>query len=242
MGINTGVAWATSSWNPWMGCDKVSAGCKNCYAERNMKRYGRVFNGNVVRTSPATFNAPLKWYLPRGSRIFVCSWSDFFHQDADGWREEALDIIRRLPQYDFLIPTKRIERVNQLEVDYSTKYNIWLGVSVENQYWADKRIPILSNTPAQTRWLSIEPMLGFISFEEYDSLYKRWSKPFDWVVYGGESGPNCRPCNPGWIREGIRQCREVSTPTFVKQLGGWPNTHHELDDFPEDLRVREFPK
>lgn len=244
MGSKTGISWCDATWNSWQGCKKVSDGCKNCYMYREKARYGQD-PFTVVRSKPTTFNAPLNWAksgkLPNGSKIFVCSWSDFFHKDADPWRDEALEIISQLPQYKFLIPTKRIERVSGLGIDFSAYQNIWLGVSIENQHWADRRIPILAETPADMRWLSIEPMLGFIDLDKFDYLYKRWSKPFDWVVYGGESGPNCRPCNPNWIRYGLQQCREANIPAFVKQLGGWPNTRHELSDFPEDLRVREFP-
>lgn len=252
MGISTGISWAHSTWNPWVGCDKVSDGCKNCYAEREMKRYGRKFNGNVIRTSPATFNAPLKWArtgkLPAGSRIFVCSWSDFFHKDADEWRAEAWEIIRQLPQYNFLIPTKRVERIWDCLPDYwqgnGTSYkdlpNVWLGASVEDQKTADKRIPELLSIPSEIKWLSIEPMLGPIDI--FGLVRPPFYKCVDWVVFGGESGPNFRPMNIEWLRDGANQCKSASVPCFVKQLGGWPNTRHELSDFPEDLRIREFPK
>ena len=245
MGSKTGISWTDATWNPWQGCTKVSDGCKNCYMYREKERYGQD-PFKVVRSKPATFNAPLNWArsgkLPEGSRIFVCSWSDFFHKDADPWRDEAIDIIQSLPKYNFLIPTKRIERVKELKIDFSCFRNIWLGVSVENQHWANKRIPILAETPADVRWLSIEPMLGFIDFDEFDNLYKLFSDPFDWVVFGGESGSNCRPMNIRWLRSGIQQLRMTNKPVFIKQLGGWPNTRHEISDFPEDLRVREFPK
>src|SRR3990172_5095427 len=164
MGKTTGISWATSTWNPWMGCDKVSAGCKNCYAERDMKRYGRIFNGKVVRTSDKTFNAPLKWNLPARSRIFVCSWSDFYHVDADDWRHEAWEMIRSLPQYDFLIPTKRPERIGIEGDGFMIPDNVWLGASVENQEMFDVRMQYLLDAPAKVHWLSVEPMLGPIDF------------------------------------------------------------------------------
>jgi protein gp37 len=259
MGSKTGISWTDATWNPWQGCTKVSAGCQNCYMYREKEQYGQD-PFKVVRSSPATFNAPLKWArtgkLPEGSRIFVCSWSDFFHKDADPWRAEAWEIIRQLPQYSFLIPTKRIEHV--IPADLDGLKNIWLGASVENQETADKRIPILLSMPAQikVRWLSVEPMLekmelgyylcGCPEVDHIDySGYPEWCQttyPIDWCVVGGESGSGCRPMEIEWARDLLRQCQQAHTPYFLKQLGGWPNTRHELSDFPEDLRIREFPR
>jgi protein gp37 len=127
-------------------------------------------------------------------------------------------------------------------MDIETRPNIWLGISVENQTAADKRIPMLAGIEANHRWLSIEPMLEDIDLtRHYLYITKEWHAPFGWVVYGGESGPNCRPCDPAWIRLGIEQCRIARVSVFIKQLGGWPDSRHELSDFPEDLRIREFP-
>ncbi len=262
MGKTTGISWTDASWNPWQGCTKVSPGCKNCYMYRDKTRYGQD-PMTVVRSKPATFNAPLKWNLPERSRIFVCSWSDFFHEDADDWRYEAWDIIEKLPQYDFLIPTKRIERFGIIEADgFIFPKNVWLGVSVENQEMADKRIPLLLKIPAPIRWLSIEPMLGRIDLRHIQSDYVLFDvlgknrfdyggngfgcaapmrDGIDWVVFGGESGSGCRPCDTDWIRYGLEQCRVARVPAFVKQLGGWPDTRSMLEDLPEDLRIRQFP-
>jgi protein gp37 len=212
---------------------------------RDKARYGQD-PMTVVRSKPATFNAPLKWNLPERSRIFVCSWSDFFHKDADDWRLEAFDIISKLPQYNFLIPTKRIERVMDWTLSIDQFYwpnNVWLGVSVENQEMADLRIPILAQIEASVKWLSVEPMLEEIDFtKHFEKLtnYPGIKIPYDWVVYGGESGSGCRPCNPDWIRR-ARQQHQFLVTTFVKQLGGWPDTRSKLEDLPEDLRIREFP-
>jgi len=238
MGKTTGISWTDATWNPWQGCTKVSQGCKNCYMYREKKRYGHDPT-KVGRSSNRTFNAPLKWNLPERSRIFVCSWSDFFHMDADEWRDEAMKIIISLPQYDFLIPTKRIDRVDDVIATRFIPDNVWLGVSVENQEMADKRIPILSNIPARIKWLSIEPMLEEIDLDE--SAGFPGYRSVDWVVFGGESGQNHRGCDPDWIRRGVKQCQIANVPVFVKQLGGWPDTRSKLEDLPEDLRIREFP-
>lgn len=238
MGSKTGISWTNATWNPWQGCMKVSEGCKNCYMYREKKQYGQD-PMTVVRSKPNTFNAPLRWArngeLPDGARIFVCSWSDFFHKDADEWRAEACEIIRSLPQYNFLIPTKRIERVS--DIYWPRLSNIWLGVSVENQETANQRIPLLRDAPATIKWISAEPLLGSIFFG-----IMNLQEAIDWVVVGGESGPGCRPMETEWARQIIHDCREAGVAVFIKQLGGWPDTRHELSGFPEDLRIREFPK
>jgi protein gp37 len=230
MGKTTGIAWTDATWNPWQGCTKVSDGCKNCYMYREKTRYGQD-PFTVVRSKPHTFNAPLRWNLPERSRIFVCSWSDFYHVDADDWRHEAWELIRSLPQYDFLIPTKRIERFGIEGDGFMIPDNVWLGVSVENQETADKRVPLLMETPAKVKWVSAEPLLGPV-FLPYQ---------VDWVVVGGESGSTARPMDIDWARDLREECWVTYTPYFLKQLGGWPDTRHELSDFPEDMRVREFP-
>lgn len=192
MGETTGIEWANASWNPWMGCHKVSAGCKNCYMFRDMPHYGRDPN-TVVRTK-TTFDAPLKWAksgkVAAGARVFTCSWSDWFIAEADPWRDEAWDIVRRTPQYTYLILTKRPERIEwNLPDDWNDGYpNVWLGVSAENQEQANKRIPALLNTPAAIRFVSAEPLLGPISFE-------RWMGEMDCgacrVRFGGDTCPEC---------------------------------------------------
>jgi protein gp37 len=250
MGLTTDISWTNATWNPWQGCTKVSAGCTNCYMFREKKHYGQDPT-TVVRSKPVTFNAPVSWShgkLAAGSRIFVCSWSDFFHKDADAWRKEAWDIIWSLPQYQFLIPTKRIERAKEcLPSDWGDGYpNVWLGISAENQKTFDDRITFLLDIPAPVHWVSAEPLLEPIYMDmagiNYGIDYPNWSQRIEWVVVGGESGPQYRPMHKEWAQDIVAQCRTHDVPVFVKQLGGWPDTRHELSDFPEDLRIREFPR
>jgi protein gp37 len=242
MGSKTGIAWTDATWNPWQGCTKVSQGCKNCYMYREKTRYVQD-PMTVVKSKPHTFNAPLVWAknwdkgirdpkktLEPGSRIFVCSWSDFYHQDADDWRAEAWELIRSLPQYTFLIPTKRIERYGVEGDGFFIPQNVWLGVSVENQQ-VEWRVRELMDIPAAVKWVSYEPLLGPVKVLWYP----------DWAVIGGESGSGFRPMDLRWAREIMLDYHKAGKAVFVKQLGGWPNTRHELTDFPEDLRVREFP-
>ena len=129
MGENSGIAWTNHTWNPWQGCHKVSAGCENCYMEREKLRYGQ--DPHVVkRSARQTFNLPLR--LDSG-RVFTCSWSDFFIAEADEWRPEAWEIIRRTPHLIYQILTKRPERIAQcLPPDWGDGWkNVWGGVTVE---------------------------------------------------------------------------------------------------------------
>lgn len=160
MGENTAIQWTDKTWNPWQGCTKVSPGCAKCYMYRDKAHYGQ--DPTVVVRSKTTFTAPLKWTAP--ARVFTCSWSDFFHEAADPWRADAWDIIRRTPHLTYQILTKRPERLAAcLPPDWGAGWpHVWLGTSVENQHWADVRIPLLLHTPAVVRFLSCEPLLGSV--------------------------------------------------------------------------------
>lgn len=218
MAITTGISWASSTWNPWMGCHKVSQGCSKCYMFRDMKRFGR--NPDVVmRATDHTFNYPLLWQksgsLPAGSRIFVCSWSDFFVKEADTWRQEAWDIIRKCPEYNFLITTKRIERAYTcLPPDWGSGWNnVWLGVSAEDQKNFDERYGILTMVPAHIKWISAEPLLGPIKFPIYTFI--------NWIVTGGESDPvNPRLVDLQLFRDIRDYCKANHISYFHKQHGG----------------------
>lgn len=171
MGINSKIEWTDNTWNPWRGCTKLSPACDNCYMMRDAARFG--LNGQeVTRASPATFNAPLKMSWMDGTRVFVCSWSDFFHAAADAWRVDAWEIIRKRPGLIFQILTKRPERITQcLPEDWGDGWpNVWLGVTAENQEFADKRIPWLLAIPAAKRFVSIEPMLGAVDLTRLSAI------------------------------------------------------------------------
>jgi protein gp37 len=181
VGETTGIAWTDATINFWQGCEKISPGCKFCYMFRDKKRYGQ--NPNVViRSAPPTFNKPLLWAKDREKyahikRVFTCSWSDFFIEDADDWRDEAWDIIRRTPELTYQILTKRPERIMaNLPADFIEFDNVWLGISGENQEWLDKRMPdFYPNTYARVAFLSLEPLLGPINIIPYASF-------IDWVI------------------------------------------------------------
>jgi protein gp37 len=174
--------------------------------------------------------------------VFTCSWSDWFHEGADAWREEAWDIIRRTPHLTYQILTKRPERMRQhLPADWGNGYpNVWLGVSVENQRWTT-RIPWLLKVPSVVHFLSCEPLLGpldLLTVENPHDPYahclsagfdgERLLPRVDWVIAGGESGADARPMELDWARSLRDQCQTAGVPYFLKQLGGHPDARaHE---------------
>lgn len=268
MGTNSGIGWTGNTWNPWKSCRKISPACKFCYMYRDMERWGQ--DPTKVTRSKSTFNEPLKWKDP--TLIFTCSWSDWFIEEADAWRMEAWEIIKKTPHHTYQILTKRPERILKcLPPDWGDGYpNVWIGVSVENQEYADLRIPILLNVPAHVRFLSCEPLLGDINISQSVRLWKfQNSGSFEsdyehllhWVIIGGESGHGKHPEDKSvkyqyreskleWISSITQQCREAGVPVFVKQLGTHlskemklaDKTGSDIDEFPDELKFQEFPK
>lgn len=189
------------------------------------KRYGRD-PATVVRAAPATFNAPLKWSEPR--LIFTCSWSDWFHTDADEWRDEAWDVIRRCPQHTFQILTKRPRSIaRRLPPDWADGWpNVWLGTSVESQEYL-WRAAVLAEIPAAVRFVSAEPLLGPVDFG-WSPFRNGWRGGpllgrISWVIAGGESGAHARPCDLDWLRSLRDQCGTAGVAYYLKQLGGHPD-------------------
>lgn len=207
MGASSAIEWTEATWNPWHGCAKISPGCAHCYMYRDKRRYGQ--DPAAVVRSKTSFDAPRKWRQPR--IIFTCSWSDFFIEQADSWRNEAWEVIRSTPQHTYQILTKRPERISvHLPYDWPLQ-NVWLGVSIENSrfYW---RIEKLRDVQAAVRFLSIEPLLAPMDALPLDGI--------SWVIVGGESGPRCRPMKPEWVRDIRDQCSGAGIPFFFKQWGG----------------------
>lgn len=246
----TKIEWTDYSWNPWVGCKKVSAGCKNCYMHREMDRWGKDPK-KVHKTSSATFRKPLR--LTKPSKIFTCSWSDFFIKAADEWRDQAWNIIRQTPQHTYQILTKRPERILEcLPKDWGEGYpNVWLGVSVENQQQM-KRAEKLVDIPANIRFISAEPLLGKLDL--LSPLNRKMLDKIDWVIVGGESGNKqgsyvARPCKEIWIRQIVDDLSNTNTNLFVKQVGTvlahemkLKSRHgSKLEELPEWMQMREWP-
>ena len=231
MADHSKIEWTEATWNPVTGCTKVSPGCDHCYAETIVERFHGKGSFAVVNRSEEKLYLPLKWRRPR--RVFVNSMSDLFHDDVpDGFINRVWLTMARTPQHTYQVLTKRHGRMRALlsrpsfadnlrDMVHGLTWplpNVWLGVSVENQEWADIRIPALLETPAAVRWLSCEPLLGPLDVTP-------WATPrpdgVDWVVVGGESGHGARPMHPDWPRSLRDQCSAAGVAFFFKQHGEW---------------------
>lgn len=240
----TKIEWTDAVWNPVTGCTKVSAGCKNCYAERlakgrlsHLPEYDKGFT-NVVCHQDRLYK-PTQWKKPR--KIFVNSMSDLFHEDVPfHFINRVFITMFGCEQHTFQILTKRPGRAieffkwviakNDLR-DYRPAANIWIGVSVEDQQTANERIPLLLEIPAAVRFLSCEPLLGEINFSiTWRLLPDNQFNKIDWVIVGGESGPHARPMHPDWVRSIRDHCKAVDVTFFFKQWGEWK----PIDQLDED--------
>lgn len=249
---NTSITWTEKVWNPTVGCKEVSAGCDHCYAKVIAERWrgGKAFpNGFDLTLHPERLQQPHSWKKPQ--MVFVNSMSDLFHKDipADFLRQ-VWDVMEATPRHTYQILTKRPERMRHMVKPLPVLPNVWLGTSIESEKHTDRLASLLS-TPAAIRFVSAEPLLD----NWVDSLPKwtPWNEPLgnhlQWVILGGESGAGARPCDLGWIRAGLAAVRAVGAAPFVKQLGTcWARAAGAKDykgedpaEWPEDLRVREYP-
>ncbi len=229
MAKQTDIQWTDHTWNPWQGCKKVSPGCKNCYMFRDKKRFGQDPE-NIHKSGNVTFFAPSNWEEP--AKVFTCSWSDFFLEEADLWRDDAWAIIRSTPHLTYQILTKRPERMrDHLPNDWPLD-NVWLGVTVETQR-EDHRIIDLLNIPAKKRFISVEPMIGPVN------LLPLWARKLDWVICGGESGAGFRKMEKCWAADLSRDCMSADLPFFMKQMAG---VRPKKISIPDHLNIKEFPK
>jgi protein gp37 len=262
MAGQTNIQWTQETWNPVKGCTPVSPGCLNCYAapmSARLERMGhaaylsltvlhnviRSFNGRL-REDRQALSKPLRWRRPR--LVFVNSMSDLFHEDvSDAFLLEVFDVMRRCPQHEFQILTKRPERLAHVAgiVPRWPLANVWIGTSVEDRERLG-RVDLLRHTPVAVRFLSLEPLLGPLGSLDLTGI--------NWVIVGGESGPRARPCDVQWVRDVMRQCANFSVPLFVKQLGAKPMSPCAAEvgqirdskggdplQWPPDLRVRQYP-
>jgi protein gp37 len=290
MAENSHISWTDHTFNPWMGCTKVSPACKNCYAERDMDhRYGKVSwgpTGTRVLTSDANWRKPIQWNaIGQRQRVFCTSLADVFedwdgpmldhkgqrlwHTDTGKWqgsdhsyfapvtmrdvRHRLFQLIDATPNLDWLLLTKRPENIQHMwpciccnddgTHAFNARYrkNVWLGTSVENQVYANKRITSLLECRdlAPVLFLSCEPLVGSVNLRLigrvvddctfYDNCLNGFRahkcggsfgpKKIDWVITGGESGPEARSANPDWFRSLRDQCSELSVPFHFKQWG-----------------------
>ena len=237
------IEWTDHTFNPWVGCTKVSPACDHCYAEGWAKRSGMVkWGGERRRTSAANWRGPLKWNAisfelnrHRAStemvfpRVFCASLADVFdNQVPDEWRRDLIGLITDTPWLNWLLLTKRPQMIDRMMPDriWSGWDHIWLGTTVENKAESERRIPHLQATNARTRFLSCEPLLDRITPD---------LAGIDWVICGGESGGGARMMDPAWARSLRDQCAGTGTAFFMKQMT-------KKAPIPADLMVRQFPR
>jgi len=216
MGDKTKIEWATATWNPITGCSPISDGCDNCYAKRMANRLKGRYGYPKKDPFKITFHEnkldqPIRWKKPR--RIFVCSMSDIFHGNVtDEMRQSVLDVISKCEQHTFMILTKRSLALNAYFKNKAIPPNLWLGVTVEKKNYLSKAIELSKVRYAPVRFISIEPCLGPINLYGMDGY-------IDWVILGGESGPNARPMKKEWARQIRDYCIDLGIPFFFKQWG-----------------------
>ena len=276
----TKIEWATETWNPITGCTPCSEGCQNCYAKRMAVRHAGRYGYDKdepfkVTFHPERLDQPRRWRKPR--MVFVCSMGDLFHPDVTDYAIARIRQITSYAQHTFLILTKRPremqKRMDRLlilrEPFWST--NVWLGVTAENQKRAEERIPVLLNTPAAIRFVSLEPLLGPVDLQSLSADGPRFlgrfvchhcedeptgyecgcclqatevtqiQKGLDWVIVGCETGPGRRPCKIEWIRDIVQQCKAAGVSCFVKKIEIDGKVTDDMSQWPADLRVREYP-
>lgn len=212
------IEWTEQTWNPVVGCTKISPGCKNCYAEtmaRRLKAMGApgYEHGFRLTLLPNRLGDPLKRSKP--TTYFLNSMSDLFHEKVpDEYIDQVLDVVARTPQHTYQILTKRAQRMaDYFAHGYAVPPNAWMGVSVENRKHGVPRIDHLRKVPARIRFLSVEPLLQDVGELDLADIH--------WVIVGGESGAKARPMDPAWVENVRRQCEAQCVAFFFKQWGGW---------------------
>ena len=228
MAENSPIEWTDATWNPVAGCSLASAGCTNCYAMRmaarleamGVEKYagltrksgGRAKWTGKVRCDEAALSIPMKWR--RSRRVFVNSMSDLFHEDVpEEFILKVWSVMKATPRHDYQLLTKRPDRMRELlaRPEFDVLPNAWLGTSVESQDVA-YRIDDLRATPGAIRFISFEPLIGPIDNVDLTDIA--------WAIVGGESGPQARPMDEGWVLRIKQLCRAHGAAFFFKQWGG----------------------
>lgn len=270
MGENSAIAWTDHTFNPWIGCQKVSDACDNCYAETWDKRFkGERWGPHAVRTRTADANwrKPFKWnkdarVSSERQRVFCASLSDWLDNHKSilpQWRNDLFYMIDATPNLDWLLLTKRPHNYRQFAPRYWSPYpkNVWLGTTVEGQKAAEQRLWDLCQCLGKIKFISYEPALGPLDLtcvktpefgETFNALTGELSTGgfvgrIGWVIAGGESGPNYRPSDPDWFRSLRDQCIAHDVPFLFKQYGG--KTRKEIDAKGRELDGvvwNEFPE
>jgi protein gp37 len=256
MSDKTGIEWTNHTFNPWWGCSRVSPGCRFCYADRDAQRYGYQLwrRHGARRMLTKAWDQPAVWNRAAeragvAAMVFCASMADVFedHPDVAEPRKQLWDLIEATPWLRWQLLTKRPENVAGM-VPWGSDWPswVWLGVSAENQQWADTRIPLLLELPAKVRFVSAEPLLGPLDLAAYLIEEQRVTNPIEdapdgavidgmerhgdwwdriehlhWLIAGGESGPRARPMHPDWATSLRDQCVNADVPFLFKQWGEW---------------------
>ncbi len=238
MAEETQISWAHATFNPWIGCSKVAPECAHCYAERDFdkrRHFAKWGDGGTrVLTSPANWRKPLQWNrkaaeAAKPARVFCASLADVFEDwkgpvvnnsgvnvSMDEVRQALWEVVAATGNLHWLMLTKRAENIPRFMPSFPTLWNnVWLGTSAGTQATAEAAIPALLQNRLRCRYafVSVEPLLEPLDL-------RPWLRSIDWVIVGGESGPNARPMNAEWVRSLRDQCVEYSVPFFFKQWGG----------------------
>jgi protein gp37 len=247
MGARSKIEWTDSTFNPWVGCTKITragrtaSACDFCYAEKWAKRSGQVAWGNHPRRrttdtywrGPVTWNEQAKSFQARHGRrqrVFCASLADIFDNQVDpSWRADLFELIRACDQLDWQLLTKRPQNIRKmLPRDWGDGYaNVWLGTTTEDARAYQQRLPHLLDVPSVVHFVSYEPAIGPLGQMDIDGLFP------DWLIIGGESGVRSdliRHTNPQWVRAAISECQRLGIAPFLKQWGTYKNNPHVVED------------
>lgn len=217
MPTRSNIEWTEQTWNPTVGCTKISPGCKHCYAEVMARRLQAIGvrgyeNGFRLTLIPERLAEPLERNKP--TVYFVNSMSDLFHEKVPfDYIRRVFDVMGRAPQHTFQVLTKRADRMAEFCRGIEVPDNVWLGVSVENRKHGVPRIAVLRTVQTKVRFLSVEPLLEDLGAIDLAGIH--------WVIVGGESGHRARPMKPQWVDGIKRQCNDSGVAFFFKQWGTW---------------------
>jgi protein gp37 len=211
------IEWTEQTWNPTIGCTKISPGCKNCYAESMAKRLQAMGtrgyeDGFTLKTMPERLAEPLERKKP--TIYFVNSMSDLFHEKVPfTYIDEVFKVMLKAHHHTFQLLTKRPKRMAKYAATRVVPANVWLGVSVEDKKYGVPRIDILRRIDSTTRFLSVEPLLEDVGNIDLTGIH--------WVIVGGESGRRARPMQEEWVENVRKQCETSEVAFFFKQWGAW---------------------
>lgn len=266
----TRIEWSNQTWNPIVGCSKVSPGCQNCYAERMAQRLAGMGQPNyldVINYYDGRWNGEVAvctqrhWdNIPKSGMCFVCSMGDLFHEKVPfQFLDEVYSEMISHPNTTFQVLTKRPDRALEyyrsciadadehdgLPCPIVNAPNIWMGATCENQEWADRRLRDLYEIDPVLRFASFEPLLGPVDLKFHLGLapnHEDLRGLLGWIIVGCESGPGRRRCQLNWLRSIVQQGQAANIPVFVKQVDLNGKVVKDITKFPRDLRVREFPR